>query len=110
MDSILISIKKLLGIGQDQDSFDQDIIMHINTVFMILMQLGVGPKNGFKITSDAEIWSDFLPEGMPLEAVKSYMFLRVRQLFDPPTSSSVAEAANRQIEMLEWRLNVEVDK
>lgn len=109
MESILNSIKKLLGIEEDYEHFDQDIIMHINSVFMILTQLGVGPPEGFGITDDTKNWDEFLLPGQNLEAVKSYVYLRVRLLFDPPSSSSVVESMNRMISEYEWRLNVEVE-
>ena len=106
MDSILTSIKKLLGISEDYEHFDQDIIMHINSVFMILTQMGVGPAEGFRIEDDSTTWSDFTSDLKVLESVKSYMYLKVRLLFDPPTSSSVLDSTNRLISELEWRLNV----
>ena len=106
MDSILTSIKKLLGITEDYEHFDQDIIMHINSVFMILTQMGVGPADGFRIEDDSATWSDFTSDLKVLESVKSYMYLKVRLLFDPPTSSSVLDSTNRLISELEWRLNV----
>ena len=106
MDSILTSIKKLLGITEDYEHFDQDIIMHINSVFMILTQMGVGPADGFRIEDDSAIWSDFTSDLKVLESVKSYIYLKVRLLFDPPTSSSVLDSTNRLINELEWRLNV----
>ena len=110
-ESILTSIKKLLGISEDYTQFDADVIMHINTVFLNLTQLGVGPEKGYYIESDTDVWSDFIDaEGNPpLQAVKNYMYLKVQLLFDPPLSSSVIEAINRQIAELEWRLNVAVD-
>lgn len=106
MDSILTSIKKLLGITEDYEHFDQDIIMHINSVFMILTQMGVGPADGFHIEDDSATWSDFTSNLEVLESVKSYMYLKVRLLFDSPTSSSVLDSTNRLISELEWRLNV----
>lgn len=109
MESILTSVKKMLGIDEAYTHFDADLIMHINTVFSILNQLGVGPSEGYKIDEANDIWSDFLPEGYKLEMVKSYVYLKVRLLFDPPTSSSVMEAVNRQISELEFRINVTVD-
>lgn len=109
MDSILISVKKLVGISQEDTSFDTDLIIHINSVFMILKQLGVGPKYGFSITSDLDTWNDFLADGSNLTAVKSYMYAKVRLLFDPPTISSVLESLKAQIIELEWRLMVEAD-
>ena len=107
MESILTSIKKLLGIEKDYEHFDADIIMHINSVFMILTQLGVGPSKGFIIEDDTATWNDFLSdtELVNLAAVKTFIHLKVRLLFDPP-SSSVAEQINKQLSELEWRLNL----
>ena len=102
--SILTSIKKLLGITEEYEHFDQDIIIHINSVFMILNQLGVGPSNGFSITDKTAVWSDFISEGVNIESVKSYMYLKVKLLFDPPTTSAVMESMNRMICELEFRL------
>lgn len=103
-DSILTSIKKLLGITEEYEHFDQDIIIHINSVFMILNQLGVGPSNGFSIMDKTAVWSDFISEGVNIESVKSYMYLKVKLLFDPPTTSAVMESMNRMICELEFRL------
>lgn len=108
-ESILTSIKKLLGIAEDYTHFDADIIMHINTVFMILMQLGVGPTSGFSISDEDTVWSDFLPIGQQLESVKTYMYLRVKMMFDPPQSGTVIQSTENLIKELEFRLNVEVD-
>ena len=106
MDSILTSIKKLLGIAEDYEQFDPDIIMHINTVFMTLtQQLGVGPSDGFSIEGKDETWSDFIAEDFEhFSAVTTYIYLNVKLLFDPPLSSAVIEVINRQIAQLEWRL------
>ena len=110
MESILTSIKKLLGIAEEYEHFDNDIIMHINSVFMILTQLGVGPSKGFMITDSSTSWDDFLPEDSEkLQAAKTYMYMKVRLMFDPPTSSAVMESMNRMINEFEWRLNVAVD-
>lgn len=109
MDSILTSIKKLLGITQEETSFDQDLIMHINSVFSILTQLGVGPSEGFSIEDDSAIWSDFLEDNTNLELVKTYVYMKVRLMFDPPTGSAVMESMNKMISELEWRINVTVD-
>ena len=108
-ESILVSIKKLLGIAEDYNHFDTDIIMHINTVFMILMQLGVGPTSGFSILDDSAVWSDYLPTGQQLESVKTYMYLRVKMMFAPPQSGTVIQSTENLIKELEFRLNVEVD-
>ena len=109
MDSILTSIKKLLGVTEEYENFDQDIIMHINSAFMILNQLGVGPKSGFSISDKSSTWDEFIPESSNLEAVKTYVHLKVKLMFDPPLSSTVIEAIKSQINELEWRLNVSVD-
>lgn len=107
--SILTSIKKLLGIAEEYKNFDADIIMHINSVFSILAQLGVGPSDGFSIVGEDAKWEDFIGEDNKIEMVKSYMHLKVRLLFDPPNSSAVIESMNQMIKELEWRLNVAVD-
>lgn len=109
MDSILTSIKKLLGIEEEYTQFDEDIIMHINTVFLNLTQLGVGPTEGFSIEDDVADWEDFIEDNAQLQAVKTYIYLKVKLVFDPPLSSSVIESMNRTIAELEWRLNAAVD-
>ena len=110
MESILTSIKKMLGIDVEYTHFDADIIMHINSVFMILTQLGVGPSEGFSIEDDSAIWSDFIQDSTNIESVKSYVYLRVKLLFDSTSlGSPVIEAMNRQISELEWRLNIEAE-
>lgn len=108
MDSILTSTKKLLGIEADYTHFDTDVIIHINTTLMTLTQIGVGPSSGFAITGAFETWSDFLPEAdlVKLQAVKTYIYLKVKLVFDPPLSSSVMESMSRKADELEWRLNV----
>lgn len=107
MTSILTSVKKLLGIAEEYENFDPDIIMHINTVFSVLTQLGVGPKNGFTITDKTQTWDSFIPENdLRFESVKSYVYMKVRMMFDPPVSSIVIEAMKQTIAELEWRLNV----
>ena len=109
MESILTSIKKLLGIAEEYTQFDDDIIMHINSVFLNLTQLGVGPSEGFQIEDDSDTWEDFIGDSNQLQAVKSYVYLKVKLLFEPPLSSSVIESMNRMITELEWRLNVAVE-
>ena len=106
MDSILTSIKKMLGIAEDYTQFDADLIMHINSVFLNLTQLGVGPASGFTIEDEYTEWTDFISNSAQLQAVKSYMYLKVKLLFDPPLSTAVIESTNRMIAELEWRLNV----
>lgn len=107
MDSILDCMKEMLGPSGEYDSFDTDIIIHINSILMDLAQLGVGPE-GFSIEDDLATWNDFVYEELrnKVEAIKSYMYLRLRLLFDPPSSSAVIESMNHQIEKTEWRLNV----
>ena len=113
MDSILTSIKKLLGIADEYEQFDTDIIMFINSAFSVLTQLGVGNESGFAITGKTETWDDYLSGSElvkeQLEMVKTYVYLKVRVAFDPPSSSFVLEAFNKQISELEWRINVVVD-
>lgn len=105
-ESILQSIKKLLGLDEFYNVFDQDILIHINSVFMILRQLGVGPEQGFRITGPSETWSDFTSDDIFVESVKTYMYLKIRLIFDPPQNSSLTQAMQSQIAELEWRLNV----
>lgn len=109
MDSILTSVKKMLGITEEYEQFDTDIIIHINSVFMILHQLGVGPDKPFTVSGKESKWSEFIGDADNIEAVKTYMYMKVKLLFDPPQSSTVAEASNNIISELEWRLNVAAD-
>lgn len=109
-ESILTSIKKLLGIDENYTHFDADIIMHINSVFSILTQIGVGPANGFSITGKDEVWTDFIADRQnEFSLVKTYVYKKVQLLFDPPLSSASIEAINRQISEFEWRLFVAAD-
>ena len=107
--SILDSIKKLLGIPSDVTEFDTDILIHINSVFSILTQLGVGPSSGFSIEDSSAEWSDFIGDDARLSDVKSFVYLKTRLLFDPPASSAAMDAMNRMASELEWRINVSVD-
>ncbi len=110
MDSILTSIKKLLGISEEYTSFDQDIIMHINYVFSILtQQLGVGPTSGFLIEDDSATWSDFIEDSTKFELIKTYIYMKVRLVFDPPTNSVVMESIKNTISELEWRITAIAD-
>lgn len=104
--SILKSTKKILGIAADYIAFDLDIITHINAAFFTLTQLGVGPAVGFTIEDESAEWYDFIENDNQLNTVKSYVFLKVRQLFDPPATSYLITAMEKQIEQFEWRLNV----
>lgn len=108
-ESILTSIKKLLGIDEAYTHFDADLIMHINSVFSILTQMGVGPDSGFSITGVGEKWTEFIDDMNRFSLLKSYVYLKVKLLFDPPLSSAVTESINRQISELEWRLFIAAD-
>ena len=109
MESILTSIKKLLGIAEEYTHFDADLIMHINSAFSILTQIGVGPAEGFSIQDKDAKWTEFIPKTPKLEMIKSYMHQKVKLLFDPPTSSAAIEATNRMTSELEWRIQVAAD-
>ena len=107
MDSILNSVKAMLGLPLGYTPFDNEIMLHINSTFTILRQLGIGSEKA-EITGDEE-WGDFFAGDFDIGLIKSYVYLRVRLLFDPPTSVGATEAIERQIKEFEWRLNVEVD-
>ena len=107
--SILLSVKKMLGIPPEHDQFDPEIIIHINSVFSILTQLGVGSDEGFSIKDSTASWSDYIPEGKAVEDIKTYMYLKVRLIFDPPQSSAAIDAMKQLASEFEWRINVGVD-
>ncbi len=115
MESILTSIKQMLGPSAEYEHFDPEIIMHINTVFMELAQIGVGPECGFVIEDDTASWKDFVSDEEAsklfggIEALKTYMYLKVKLVFDPPSNGSHMEAINKQIDRLEWRLFTATD-
>ena len=105
MDSILTTIKKMLGITEEYTLFDTDIIVHINSVISILSQIGVGNHpTGFIVVDKTNKWSDWLSTPTDLESVKTYIYLRVRLIFDPPTNSAVTKSYEQTIKELEWRL------
>lgn len=107
--SILDSTKKVLGFDPDYSAFDADITMHINAALFTLNDLGVGAADGFLITGREETWDQFSSDTKLLTAVKSYVYLKVRMLFDPPATSFAIDAINKQITELEWRMNVRVE-
>ena len=107
--SILNSTKKILGIAEDYTAFDLDIITHINSVFTTLQQLGVGPVEGFMIEDALPTWEHFLGDDKRLNSVKTYVYMRVRLMFDPPATSFAISSMQEQVKELEWRLNVQVD-
>lgn len=109
-ESILVSIKKLIGFDSDFDVYDKDLIMLINGCFATLYQLGVGPRDAaYKITSEADVWSEFIGENYNIESVKTYIYIKCRLVFDPPANSFITTALSDQAKELEWRLNVESD-
>lgn len=104
--SILISVKKILGLDADYTAFDHDVITHINTSFSTLHQLGLGPINGFMIEDDEAVWDEFIEDDATYNTVRTYVYLVVRLLFDPPATSFALAALQEQIRQFEWRLNV----
>lgn len=109
MESILVSVKKLLGITEEQTAFDTDIIIGINATLNALTQIGVGPDDGFTISDSSALWSDFINDDRKLELVKTYVYLKTRLIFDPPQSSSVMDAINKTLQEVEWRISSSVD-
>lgn len=109
-DSILHDTKQVLGLEFDDDSFDLDVTLHINSVFMTLSQIGVGPRGGYQITNADNKWGEFIGDDLNLNSVKSYVYLRLRLLFDPPTNSFLVESFQKQLNELEWRLSVQTDQ
>lgn len=107
IDSILTSVKKALNLPADHTEFDEDIIMHINTVFSTIHQLGVGPEGGFMITDETALWSTFLGANVIQNNIRSYMYLCVRMLFDPPDTGYKMTSMKEQAKELEWRINVD---
>lgn len=107
MESILKTIKKLLGISDEETHFDTDLIIHINSVFSTLHQIGVGPNKSFSIQDDKETWDNFIEDDSNFNDVRTYMYLKVKLLFDPPLNSNVMSSMERQISELEWRLSVD---
>jgi hypothetical protein len=106
VDSILTSVKKLLGLTEDYTQFDVDCVIHINSALSVLNQLGVGPSQGFRIEDKTAIWSQFIDDPR-LENVKTYVYLFVRQFFDPPQNSFAVTAIEKQLEELAWRINLQ---
>ena len=109
MESILNSIKKMLGITEDYKAFDPELIIYINGVFTTLNQLAVGPETRYFIEDEGNTWDEFVYEG-DLEDVKTYIYLKVRLIFDPPTNSYVQTSYQEMAKELEWRMNVMVEE
>ena len=108
-DSILHDVKQLVGQSWDETDYDLDIMTHINSVFLDLQQIGVGPKEGYSISTYEDKWTDFLKGDPNLNAVKSYVYGKVRLLFDPPQTGPLMQSLQAQIDKIEWRLMVQVD-
>lgn len=109
VDSILDTIKAMLGIPATDTAFDNEILININSAFMVLNQLGVGPTEVYSITDSTPVWADFLStDEAKYSAVKTYIFLKVRTVFDPPGTSFLLESYKNQINELEWRLSIQV--
>lgn len=108
-ESILVYVKRLLGIQSDYNHFDPDVIYGINAAFAVLTQLGVGPKEGFSISDDSTKWNEFVEDTARLSLIKEYVCLRTRLLFDPPSSSALIDAINKSVAEYEWRLFVASD-
>ena len=104
MESILGSIKQMLGISQDETNFDSELMLHINGALMIINQLGVGPSTGFIVFGKTQTWSEFLADRKDLELVKTAVYLRVRLMFDPPQNSFLVSSIQKQIEEFDWRI------
>lgn len=109
-ESILLSIKQLLGILESETHFDTDIIIHINTALTTLKQLGVGPEDGYKVIDANNKWSEFIQDKDRLDSVKTYIYLKVKLVFDPPLNASLMDSFKETIRELEWRLNVAVEE
>lgn len=109
MESILLSVKKLLGFEADYNAFDSDIILNINMVFNILNQLGIGPEEGFSISDESSTWDQFIGDTRKLEMVKTYVYMKVKQVFDPGNSSALNTAIDSRVNELEWRLKAQAE-
>ena len=109
MDSILLWVEKSIGIAEGDNHFDPEIIAHINSAFRVLKQLGVGPSKGFAIADENAVWSDFIDDPIEIAGVKSYMYAKVKLIFDPPLSASHKEALKETVNEFEWRLNIDVE-
>ena len=110
MESILDTIKQLLGIPTDDDSFDTDVKVNINAAIFTLSQIGIGPSNGYIVTSNTQMWNDYIGSSLiNLEGVKNYIYLKTKLIFDPPTNSTTIQAINESLKELEWRMQLAVE-
>lgn len=110
MESILRTIRKMIGPDETYTHYDTDLIIHINSALAVLTQLGVGPSEGFFIQDESATWNDFLGNDPKLEMVKSYVYMKVKLAFDPPSSSAVIDSMNRSISEFEWRANMAAEE
>ncbi len=110
MESILRTIRKMIGPDETYTHYDTDLIIHINSALAVLTQLGVGPSEGFFIQDESATWNDFLGNDSKLEMVKSYVYMKVKLAFDPPSSSAVIDSMNRSISEFEWRANMAAEE
>ena len=106
MESILNSVKTFIGMNEEETHFDTDVIITINSIFSILRQMGVGPEETFSIVDDKTIWNDFTQDDPDYSEVKTYVQLRTKLIFDPPSNSNILAAMKEQIQEIEWRLTV----
>lgn len=109
MESILTSIKRMLGIPEEYDAFDTEIVMHINSVFLVLKQMGVGPNEGFYIEDSTTTWNEYIENPIDCNAVKTYMYAKVRLIFDPPQNSAHIECLKQTVSEFEWRLHFDAE-
>ena len=107
--SILDSVKKMIGLSDGYTIFDDDLIMDINAVFNVLRQLGIGSEDGFAISSSSDLWTDFLPEGSKLNMIKPYVYAKVRLMFDPPQNSTITQALKDVVDEFEFRARMDVE-
>lgn len=107
-ESIFNTLKEMIGPLEDSDAFDIDFLVHINTILAVLTQIGVGPTTGFEITGSDETWGMLLEESPLLNHVKTYMYLRLKKIFDPPESGTLMESIQKLIDELEWRIDAEI--
>lgn len=108
-ESILRTTKKLLGLDNNYAAFDEDVIQAINSALFSLMQMGIGPAEGFSIRNDVAIWEDFLEDASDLEGVKQYVYLKARYVVDPPSTAYLLDAIQSQTRELEWRLVTQIE-
>lgn len=105
-ESILKTIKQLVGCPDDFEQFDLDLTIHINSSFATLTHLGIGPKEGYRITGVDNVWSEFEDDPQKLSLIKDYVYIKTRLLFDPPTNGSLMDSLTEQLKEMEWRLYI----